>query len=401
MTNDAASQPQAERASVSRARGIASALFGTVLFAVVFLTGLSETAVRAGRPDLALALIGADGMAANAYLEPHGSEKSVQQAGGLARTALNHSYTHVAAIRTLGLLAEAQGNHDAASALINNAARWGWRDTSTQFWLLQEGVKNGEYGDIFDRADSLLRRGYLQKELFAVFRIAAMDPELRPHFTNQLATAPGWRLPYFQASLDTPPAQLAGQVAVADALRLTDAPLKREELNPLTLALIKAGQGAAAFDLWSKQFAEGKLDPAHLALRWPSAEAQAAPGPFDWRIAEAFQVNAQIDAGDETNRLTVVTDTSSVGPVADRTLALAPGSYSFAGDGPHGTDARYWRWAVSCDGFGKLWQSDDGKGNGFSVPAGCTTQRLTLSLNGRADMVVGETWFGPITISKL
>ena len=322
---------------MSAVRLIMAAALGLGLVVVIILFGLSDVALRAGWPKVAVRLTGTSGRAAAALAVRRQEQGDAASAAVLARQALATSLVHVDALRVLGLVDEARGERRRAAAMMALAGRGGWRDAPTQLWLVQQGLRTGDHAAVALRTDALLRMSIARPDLFVMIGIAAGDPGLRAAFIERLATHPGWRMTFFQ-HLDASPPSVGGSIdALIRGLGSTAAPASRAELSSYLNRLESGGELGRAYGLRKDLFGQ------YTALEWPDAEILANPLPFDWKLAQLSGAMIRV----EGRQLVVQAMPDAAGVVASRRLFLTPGAYylSFSG-----ADAAAWRWALRCPG---------------------------------------------------
>lgn len=289
--------------------------------------GLSSAALARGRAPLAFRMPGERGDAGTRLAEAFTAAGDFGAAQAAATAALRASLAHPEAVRVLALAADREGRGPLAAATMAVAARWGWRDTPTQLWLLREALRTGDVGNMFKHADGLIRRQRFRPEMFRLFTQAAVaSPDMLAAALPHLEARPKWRAAFF--SPDANPASAApGFEALVRRLGAGSAPATREELGPYVAWLLGNGEYRRAALLWGEMFpgdvvaldATGRAD-----LPWPARVGGAGPDPFGWQFpkgaAEIVERGGPRELGaDPFARLGEV--------AASRMLLLPPGRY--------------------------------------------------------------------------
>ena len=116
-------------------RAIAICLAAAVAVVVVFACSAANV-FQLRSPTRALALAPAHAGARASLAQQLVQAEYVEEAERFARGSLDRTPISVAAVRTLGLVAESQGADDRALALFRLAHRMSRRDRPTEAWLL-------------------------------------------------------------------------------------------------------------------------------------------------------------------------------------------------------------------------------------------------------------------------
>lgn len=312
-------------------------LFGLAACSVSY--GMSSALLQRDRAALAARIPGERGDAAVQLAETFNEAEDGAGAQAAADAALRASLAHPEAVRVLALNAERGGRAPLAAAMMAVAARWGWRDTPTQVWLLRNALKTGDVENMFKHADGLIRRQRFRPEMFALFtRAAVASPELLAAALPHLEGRPKWRPAFF--SPDANPATGApGFETLVRRLGAGSAPPTREELEPYVGRLLQTHEYSRAGRLWADLFPGdvAVLDAAGEAdLAWPARVDNAASGPFGWRFPESGAA-AEIVQRDGARELAADPFGRPNEAAASRTLLLPPGRYLLSaarGDAP-------------------------------------------------------------------
>jgi len=246
----------------------------------------------------------------------------------LARAALGQSPLNVAAMRTLGFVADHQGKLKRAAALMNQSARLSWRDTPTQAWLFQQALLNNDTAAIAQRGDALLRRDQMQDSVYAAFGYLIQSDDGRAFLAQTLAYHPDWRTPFLRQLDFTTPKAAAEIIALFDTMKMNGDTPDASETTPFLVRLIDAGYALDAAKLTRRL--NGRK--AAAALLDDPDFTKAASGfntpPFTWKIQ--VMTGAQPLPGtapDGSPALAVQEDGSGADGFVTRYLGLPPGRY--------------------------------------------------------------------------
>lgn len=348
----------------------------------------------------ALALLGA------ARLGPAPSPAGAAEAGRLSRAALRRDPTIVVAARTLGLLADMAGDRPRARRLMAYAQSLSRRDLPTQYWFIEERVAAGDVAGALRHYDTALRASAAAEPLLIPVLLAAIaDPAAREGLADRLVADPIWRASFLDKVAHDAPADAAGTLALSLAARRH--PLDPAATRDLLARLVAAGDYARAAAV---RAAAGGGDPRRGP--WPRDGGFGRAGdlpPFDWVLAEDGDTRAErVADGAGAGRLAFSTPADKGGEVARQLLLLPPGDWRlssrFTVSGSDTIGRPYWQ--LSCAAMPDappLLRLDlapaagrgDGGGvaeGGFTVPAGCAAQWLSLTLRAsdRIDGVEGQ-----------
>ena len=308
--------------------------------------GVSGAALERGRVPLAVALPGERGDAAVRLAEASMQAGDFARAEAAAAAALRVSLAHPEAVRVLALAAEREGRAPLAAATMAVAARWGWRDTPTQIWLLRHAIRTGDAPNMFKHADGLIRRQRFRPEMFALFaQAAAASPQILAAALPHLEARPKWRGAFLSPDIN-PATDAAGFEPLVRRLAAGPAPPTREEMAPYAGRLLGGGSHARAASLWSDLFPGDVAAPdaaGRVDLAWPRRVGEAT-GPFGWRFPAGGAANV---VGSDGARALEADPFGRAGDVAaSRTLILAPGRYLIGAAA--GGDAPPVAWRLRC-----------------------------------------------------
>ncbi|RYE90281.1 MAG: hypothetical protein EOO78_31840 [Oxalobacteraceae bacterium] len=142
-------------------------------------------AARAKYPELALriaphdARVLADASALVLTRIEDPNARAVAKAQSL--NAIRRDPTSVAALRTLGMIADAEGDSKAALRLINRAEALSRRDVATQLWLIEHYSQADNVAETLRHYDIALATSRQSRDLLIpVLVSASADPALAP-----------------------------------------------------------------------------------------------------------------------------------------------------------------------------------------------------------------------------
>lgn len=218
--------------------------------------------------------------------------------------------------RNLALSLDRAGDTLGADRLMTFAGGRSRRDTPTEDWLLVRRLSQGRYGEAFQAADTLLRRGIdegKRARLFTLLVAAAHYDASRPALVSRLAPSPWWRLAFMR--------ELAAHADPADtrrvlaALAATRKPAVDLELAPYLDRLVDRRDYRAAARDW-RDFSRPRRNPAEVN------DLKARP-PFGWSPAYGEGASSAL----EGRALRVDYDGYAAPQLPRRLVALAPGLY--------------------------------------------------------------------------
>lgn len=295
------------------------------LTAIVLVVGISRSAFATHNLSLAQSLWGARGAAFARSAEELRAGGDTVAAEAHARAALDQSFAHPAAIRVLGLNAEARGDTESAEEIMIAAARWGWRDSPTQVWLLRRAFLNDDLGLAYQHMDALLRQQEAREALFSLM-IASVeyDPDSANDLVGHFEVRPTWRSAFFTPD-SNPSWRSPGFLAILRALAGTSAHARREEVLPFVSALARDQRLDQAAELW--HLAGGAIvaiaGPGEIQLDWSMSSPAS---PFDWQYESTGGGSPLVR--DEGDQHALVLGREAGRTVAARTILIAPGRYA-------------------------------------------------------------------------
>lgn len=327
----------------------------------------------------------------------------------LARAALQRSPTAVAAVRTLGLGAEAEGRRSEAGELMSLANRLSRRDRPTQVWLLRRAIERSDFRAAVSAFDIAMRTSTRSSaQLTPLLMAATADPRMLPPLRAALVRAPIWRLPFLRALVASGP-RLDHIVILARGLLSPAVPEESAVIDALLYRLTSANQ----FDLAWRIYEEAKAGQTTQApVRNAGFEGDDPRPPFDWRYAEEPDLAAlrqtRPDQGTGT-ALALIAQNGRSGEVAHQIVRLAPGVYRFQAEmgnvpaDPLDRPVLAVSCAVGGESFATIRPAEAGAqaqriSGQFAVPSSCRWQRLTISARSAPDTSAQSPWIDNLTI---
>lgn len=387
---------QAEREGATRAysrtsRRIAAGLV-LALGLILAWQVVRQVFIVKAPPSLAVSLAPTSPLALRRSAEAALAAGQVEAAGRLARQALERAPFDVKALRVAGLVEAQQGDLDTADDLLTLAGNWSLRDGATHLWLTDRRLRQGQFGDAFAHADTLMRRrASVQPHIFSVLSDAGIsDPRAFSALARMLITAPPWR-PAYVAHLSQAPQRQPLGAALALAVATDPAGALTEAERALLYAGFAASQNYAAL----KRVSEA-LDPIEDTLVRDAGFSSSGPiGPLGWTLGTSPGLTSErLPAPDsEGFALHVVSDGYSSGVAAQQLLFLSPRIYRFEvrGSVQQGRLNGKVAWTLTCAPSGAVVLiaplPEPSSRDGFStratvnIPAeGCSAQTLALQI---------------------
>lgn len=300
------------------------------------------------------------------------------QARGLAQNAIRQSPLTPTAFSTLGLLAQAKGDDKKAAELMSTAFGFSRRELATTMWLIEASVRNDNVPQALRYYDVALRTSPRAKDILLPTLVkSASSAWMIPYLGATLQRVPPWSSDFADLLLaaDVPP---ENKVMLADQLRNTVAfgpPFRQELVSKL------AGQQQFTLAAQVAGVAPGYDRRLLHAFALP-----AGGGPFEWKLASAYHVDASFEGQGSDQSLKVSTDADFAGPAAKILLLLGSGQYrleSALSAVPAGGVGAAWtlQCATSSQAaIGKFSLTVRPVSAQFTVPTGCAAQWLTLTL---------------------
>lgn len=168
----------------------------------------------------------------------------------------------------------------------------GWRFTPAQQNLMVRAALMGNYDQVLDRVDALLRRQKLPGPAYAALNAMEALPDAQGKLIARLQGQPLWRRDYLAViGSQSPPALLDGRLRTLRTLLATPTGMSREEMAPSLIALDATGRSRAAHQLWLRR---AGLPGSDLLYDPDFRQASAVAGtsdtvtPFEWRLGQGL-----------------------------------------------------------------------------------------------------------------
>jgi tetratricopeptide (TPR) repeat protein len=368
--------------------GLAAAL--AVLGGWLAFTVSVAAIARADNPDLSASIARFDAVATGerAYqlIESDNSPANRVTAGALAKRALSRDPTAIAAVRTLGLIADQDGRSSDAARAFHYSEQLSRRDFATQLWFINAMVARDDAAGALAHFDKALRTSDLARPILMPILVAATeDARLIAPIAAQLSRRPPWRDAYVAALIET------GK-AMPEVTDLIERVGNAQERRDMAARDASAGRYDLALKLYQR---------AGGAIGKPVSGFAGAGDfvPFDWELINVGAVATNlVDAGSDS-ALEFSVNTGQGGDIARRLTTLKPGRYQLASavkmDRADASSRLLWQ--VSCAGQPNMLAElaiDAKKPQqeiDLTVPAsGCAVQWLRLILpNNDSGGVVG------------
>lgn len=344
--------------------------------------------LRGGNVERAYALAPGDGrITALLSRELSGADATAAdraRADRLARQALQHDPTAVAAVTTLGLNAQVRGHAGTARRLFAYAGTLSRRDLQTQVWAIEDAVGRGDVAGALRHYDVALRTSPAAADLlFPVLGSAISDPAIRSALADTLARDPAWETGFVSYLAENGPDPRATARLFLNLGRKNG-------------AVPEDARTAVISSLITRDFL-GDAWPFYAAAR-PGADRRtsrdsrftadlANPSAFDWTPINNG-VTALIQRGNTGGLFDFAAPPSVGGPALQQLQMLPPGDYRLEGHsiGINQPEESRPYWTLTCrDGreLGRIAlpnsaQAGGAFAGGFRVPAGCPMQTLAL-----------------------
>ncbi len=315
------------------------------------------------------------------------------------------------ALRVRGL-AEADSDRGAADQILTLAGNWSLRDDPSHAWLVQNRLRQGDYGSAFAHADTLVRR---REELYpSTFRLftaaASSDPRAIGPLVGLLAKNPPWRQAYLN-SLYRVPEGPAVLLSLALSLERTKTPFSSEELSQLYTIWINERRYPAIVLLRSRL----NRPPRVPALQDGDFSRPAGQQivPFDWLLGAGSGVTTEVledDVRQGNPALRVGFDSFDPTVAAYQMLTVGPGPHKLTGEARYETSVdEGLAWTIRCVETGRIlstYQLPAGPAGGwktfsfdFAVPdSNCSILQIRLDPLLASRRSQSAVWFDNLAI---
>jgi hypothetical protein len=321
------------------------------------------------------------------------------------RDAALRDPTDTNALSTLAAFEENRTGANRARQLFRASEAVSRRNTLTEMWLIEDGVRRGEIDDVIKHYNrAMLVSNDARALIIPVLGKASSNPVILKELLPVLTRRPLWWKEYI-LELGKSGDSAATMVAV---LRVTRPDMRNPEeasLAQLVLRRMVALKAASAAVRAANRL-EGLSGPVR-SLRDGGFEEPGNALPFAWWLRDEVSIRAYRDTVPTgSTGLRLSTSSGSGGGVAQQLIGLRPGHYGLRGQAGGISNDRTARPAITiaCE-TGKsliraeLPQSDD-KGQGFrftfDVPkTGCSLQWVTIVT---APAVDTDAWLDNLAI---
>lgn len=332
-------------------------LFGLIILAIwVVMVQLGQAAIYNKQWQSATLFPTSKSEAAANISSAMLANKEKDKARLMASKALTGSLAHVEALRTIGIVTFDEGKVETGQKLVEIASDLSWRDSVTHAWLFERSLRQGNYAQSIQHADALLRRRRARDEIFAMFALAAKDPELSGLVTKKLANNPPWRENFFAWSDKVPDDLRTGFEIIVNQLKDSPSPVTRDELLPYTNMLARNTEKGRALIVWANAFpAQSPVLSQNNSLKidWPNSAFFDKPSPTDWVFRSSRSINTRVNnAGDGNDAILFLDmDRRALGRIAQRPLILPNGviTLDLTSDAAQNRDLRKLRWFFECN----------------------------------------------------
>lgn len=372
-----------------------------ILCNAVVLTAEPELALRLG-PDAPSVLTRA------AERELHAGR--MDTARRYAQRALVRRPFNAAALRVAGLVADHDGDMDAADRLLTLAGNWSLRDDPAHSWLVKRRLEQGRSASALAHADTLMRRRVdVRPQHYDLMIALALrnDVQAQGALIELLRRKPPWRPDFIVYALKR---REGVPVVAALALAMRDGvnPMTQEERAFLYRTLIAQGH----IDVLQTLMAEGEGREA-VAVSDGGFSREGGTPPFDWRLPASAGILAEVaDDPDGQSALHAIINQSGRRTVIEQMVLLKPGRWQVSGrvrlaQGPQEGLA----WALACATSGSelglipmqtgargAWTRFTGL---IDVPEACPAQYLRLVTLPRSHAETIEVWIDNVTAAPM
>lgn len=324
----------------------------------------------------------------------------------LARSALLRDPTAVAAVATLGLEAQLQGNTQLARRIFAYSQVLSRRNLATQLWAIEDAVGRNDIAGALHHYDIALRTSRTAEDLlFPVLSSSISDPKIRNSLILTLVAKPKWTDSFiYHAAING--ADPHATALLFEGMQRKAIPIPENVRTALTNTLLAHGYYESAWQYYSS---------THLGSnRWQSRDQNflanpSAPSPFDWVPVQDGSISASVQRSSGGRGVFDFAAPPSVGGMVLQQLQLLlPGRYRLRGRsiGINVSEESRPYWSLTCQSgreLGRVYVPNSSQSAGqfdgvVSVTSDCPVQTLSLILQS-SDMPSGVV--GQISALKL
>ena len=333
--------------------------------------------------------------------------------------ALQRDPVNARAVRMLGQLADAAGDHGTAEKFMSMALRRSLRETVAAYWLLQRKTAANDHAAALHLADVLLRTRsqFIRFAMPALVKAAETETAVAP-LTQLLAGNPPWR-PEFFAALPFSITDARTPLGLLLALKASPAPTTMAEVKGYLDFLLQHKFYDLSYYTWLQLLSAEQLANAGFLFNG-SFESNLTTLPFDWVFHNGQGVTIDIASRPDQPGHRALLIHFNQGRVAfegvNQVIMLGPGSYQLKGlTQGEITGRRGLVWRITCLGStaDPVGQSPTLQGRmpawkefeiAFTVPQdNCRAQRISLLHDARSpseQLISGTIWFDELRIAR-
>lgn len=327
-----------------------------------------------------------------------------------SQTVLRHNPLEAKTIRVAAFAKAATGSDVMrVRALMNLAESVSARDLSTQLWLIEDAVSQGDVEGAlahYDRALSVHPKAYTQ--LFPVLASAIREPQVRKALVPFIGRNRPWAYQYLGFSIDRAenPEHVAELLAESGGSRAV--PSNRPLERVLMSKLVEKGRVESAW-----HYAQSMTPRHNSALErfgFSKDTLDADFRPFTWSITEDLSIDTKFDSAEG---LAVKAGSSVKAVAADRVMRLTSGQWNLAYkvEMPRLSPMLAAKWVVTClsDGsprelLNKALPPEPGVHSdevNISIPEGCAGTRFRLTVLGADAQEDSSMILGNVNLVRL
>ena len=246
-----------------------------------------------------------------------------------ARRAVAADPVHPASTALLGTAYLLAGQPARAEAAFRVAARFGWREPTTQIYWYQAALQARDWARAVDRADALLRTHPALPTRDLVLEPLESDPAGRAALVVRMAGRPGWLGQYLRLENVADDATVERRGRVLTELAAAGTRLGCRDVTPFVNGALGRGARRHAERVWIGHCPGATLSGTLADGDFERFGAEASP--FGWRTSLSGDVTVRpLDTGG--NRALRLANSGSVSRlVLSQAVALEPGLYRLTG----------------------------------------------------------------------
>lgn len=245
----------------------------------------------------------------------------------IALASLRNNPLNTREIRTLGLVAEANGRETRALSLMRVANQVSRRDPVTELWLIDQSVRSNNLGGALAHYDSAMSSSTaIWTQLFPILDDALTEPQIQSFVAQSMREKRAWSRPFVDFAIGTGKhlPEVAG--TIMQTKRTTAIP----DWEQLDRSVVQRLSEQRSFAVLSRYLRSMPGSPSKILGAVNFRDDTIAPkyNPVSWTLSPQSEVATQFTGN---GALSVSIAPNSTQVVARKLMLLNPGRYRLTG----------------------------------------------------------------------